>query len=74
MEKWEKEHAQEVIENMVKNYLYYYPKYKIVAASYEGKIEGYIQGISFADKEFSKKMKLHSFTLMYRGIKGRAEQ
>ena len=74
MDKWEKEHAQEVIENMVKNYLYYYPKYRVEAAGYEAKIEGYIQGIAFADKEFSKKMKLHTFTLMYHGLKGRDEQ
>lgn len=74
MEKWEKEHAQDVIEKMVEHYLYYYPKYKVEAAGYEAKIEGYIQGIAFADQEFSKKMKLHSFTLMHRGLKRRAEK
>lgn len=66
MEKWEKEHAQEVIDKMIEHYRYYSSKSKVDAVAYEGKIEGYIQGIAFADQEFSKKMKRYFFTMMHK--------
>lgn len=54
MIKWEKEHAAIVVLNMVKLYVEYRQKReKEIMASYSGKLEGYIQGISFADKDYA---------------------
>ena len=54
MIKWEKEHAAIVVLNMVKLYVEYRQKReKEIRASYSGKLEGYIQGISFADKDYA---------------------
>lgn len=54
MIKWEKEHAAIVVLNMVGAYVKYKKdREEIIMASYSGKLEGYIQGISFADKDYA---------------------
>ena len=54
MIKWEKEHVAIVVLNMVGAYVKYKKdREEVIRASYSGKLEGYIQGISFADKDYA---------------------
>ena len=54
MIKWEKEHAAIVVLNMVKLYVKYkQEREKEIMISYSGKLEGYIQGVTFADKDYA---------------------